>query len=94
MSDEIETQPAVTLSHISFTKGEIEGKPCVVVYDCAADKTTVIGAESKGWDQAMMALAALEFIATPMPKSQRSPKTVISLPTKPKLILPGSNASN
>jgi hypothetical protein len=94
VSDEQEAQPPLTLHHVSFVRGELEGKPCVVVYDAATDKTTVIGFQSKGYGEALIALSVLEQAATPLPKSLRSSKTVILQARRPKLILPGSNASN
>ena len=92
--DDTEHQPPLTLSHKSFTRGELEGKPCVVVYDSATDKTEVIAFKSKGYDKALMAMTILEVVAAPVPKSALNAKTVIAMPKKPRLILPGSNASN
>lgn len=87
-------QPALTLHHVSYTRGELEGKPCIVVYDSATDKTDVIAFKSKGYPEALVALATLELCSTPLPKSARDPKTVIHMPKAKKLILPGTNASN
>ncbi len=92
--DTDEHQPALTLSHKSFVRGELEGKPCVVVYDSATDKTDVIAFKSKGYPEALVALATLELCATPLPKSALDPKTVIHTPKKPRLILPGTDASH
>lgn len=95
MTEEQEApQPPLTLHHVSFVRGELEGKPCIVVYDAADDKTTVIGFQSRGYQEALIAMAVLEQASVPLPKSARSPKTVIHQARKPKLILPGSNASN
>lgn len=95
MTDESdEHQPALTLSHKSFVRGELEGRPCVVVYDSAIDKTDVIAFKSKGYPEALIALATLEMVATPLPKSARDPKTVIHMPKKPRLILRGTDASH
>ncbi len=89
-----EEQPPLTLSHQSFVRGELEGKPCVVVYDASTDKTTVISAKSRGYPQAIAALMILEQASVPLPNSLKNPKTVIHKSRQPKLILPGSNASN
>jgi len=88
-----EHQSPLTLSHQSFVRGELEGKPCVVVYDAATDKTTVIGVHSRGYPQAIAALMILEQASVPLPKSLANPKTVVK-PRQPKIILPGSNATN
>lgn len=88
---EDEHQPALTIHHISFTPGMIEGKPCVVVYDAAEDKTSVIAPQSKFYENAMAALTILAASAVPVLKPEK--KTVLHA-RKPKLILPGSNASN
>lgn len=92
--DTDERQPPLTLSHVSFVRGELEGKPCVVVYDSATDKTDVIGFHSKNYEKALMALTILEVVAAPVPKSALNARTSIAMPKKPRLILPGSNASN
>lgn len=94
MDEEVIQQPALTLSHISFTRGELEGKPCVVVYDEATDKTSVIAFNSKDYDKAIIAMTILEVAASPVPKSALNKKTIIHKVQTPKLILPGSNASN
>lgn len=84
-------QPPLTLTHKSFTRGEIEGKPCVVIYDESTDKTTVIVPQSKWYAQAMAAMDILEVASTPLPTS---PKKTILHRRPSKLILPGTNASN
>lgn len=92
--DADEHQPPLTLHHLSFTKGELEGKPCVVIYDSSADKTTVIGFQSKGYPEALIAMATLEMFSAPLPKSMLNPKTKLAMPKKPKLILPGTDAQH
>lgn len=94
MTDDADKQPPLTLSHQSFVRGELEGKPCVVVYDSATDKTSVIAFHSKFYVQALAAFNILEISAKPLPESAKNKKTVIHMPKIPKLILPGSNASN
>lgn len=93
MNDD-EHQPPLTLHHLSFTKGELEGKPCVVVYNSMSDKTDVIAFKSKGYPEALIAMATLEMFGVPLPKSLTAPKTVLHKPRAPRLIVPGSNASN
>ena len=95
MTEEVEEhQPPLTICHISYTRGELEGKPCIVVYNSATDKTDVIAFKSKNYDKALMAITLLEVCATPVPKSALNAKTAIAMPKKPRLILPGSDASN
>lgn len=94
MSDADEHQPLLTLHHLSFTKGVLEGRPCIVVYNSATDKTDVIAFKSKGYPEALIAMATLEMFGVPLPKSALAPRTVIQKPRAAKLILPGSNASN
>lgn len=95
MADEAdEHQPPLTLSHQSFIRGELEGKPCIVVYDAALDKADVIAFASKNYEKALMALTILEVVAAPLPKSALNAKTKLALPKKPRLILPGTDASH
>jgi len=89
--DEDAAQPPLELHHISFTRGKVEGKPCVVVYDAAEDKTTVISVKSRYYAEAMAALEILTASSVPLPKPGK--KTILHAKT-PKLILPGSLASN
>lgn len=96
MTDEPdEHQPPLTIHHVSYTRGELEGEPCLVVYDAATDKTSVVAFKSKGYPEAMVALATLELASIPVPKSARNAKTtVLHMPKKPRLILPGTDAKN
>lgn len=87
-----ETQPPITLHHVSYTRGELEGKFCVVVYNAHTDKTSVIAPESQGYKEAMAALMILEVSARQRAKAEK--KTVLHKATVPKLILPGSHARN
>lgn len=86
-------QPPLSLGHLSYLRGELLGKPCVVVYNAAQDETTVIAEQSKWYAQAVAALTILESASVRLPKSLQGRKTVIHA-EKRKLILPGSNASN
>lgn len=88
---EPEDQPALTLQHVSYTPGEIEGKMCLVIYNSHTDKTSIIGPKSIGYHEALAALLVLEVMSRPNPQAK---KTVLHNIRKPKLILPGSNASN
>lgn len=94
MDETDDHQPPLTLHHLSFTKGELEGRPCIVIYNSATDKTDVIAFKSKGYPEALIAMATLEMFGVPLPKSALAAKTVLHKPRAAKLILPGSNASN
>lgn len=87
-----ETQPPLTIGHISYTLGELEGQPCLVVYDAAEDKTLVVSAKSKFYANAIGALAVLAASTQKLPKALSDPKIITA--RKPKLILPGSMAQN
>lgn len=92
LDDAEDHQPPITLFHMSFTRGELEGKPCVVIFDESTEKTTVIGFQSRGYVEALMALAVLEQCSMPLPNSLKNQKTIVH--RKPKLILPGSISNN
>lgn len=85
-------QPPLTLSHKSFVRGELEGKPCIVIYDSATDTTAVIAFNSKFYAKALTALTILEVCAAPSPKKDY--RNALAVPKKPKLILPGTDAQH
>jgi hypothetical protein len=70
----IQIQSPLTISEISYVRGQLDGEPCLVVYNAATDETTVVAKQSKFYANAM---AALEVLAAASVKIPLAPKKTI-----------------
>ena len=77
----------LTVDQLSFTRGTLDGKPCVVIYDAVQDKTSIISWQSKDYVKAMAALSLLEVFSVPHPELEK--KTVLHAPKRSRIIRPG-----
>lgn len=86
MTDEAAPQDELTVDQKSFTRGQLAGRPCVVIYDAVTDKTQVIAVQSKWYAKAMAAMEILEATSTPLPALDQ--KTVLHAPKRSRIIRP------
>lgn len=82
-----QAQDELTVDQKSFTRGQLAGKPCVVIYDAVTDKTQVIAVQSRWYAKAIAALEILDAASTPLPAHEQ--KTILHAPKRSRIIRPG-----
>lgn len=67
--------PGLTITEVSYCRGMLDGKPCLVKYNATTDETTVVAPKSRFYANAMAALEVLDAATVKIPLARK--RTII-----------------